>query len=224
MTVKIAVPNKGRLFEEALELLRDSGIRVVRPDNRLVETVNRGRYQVLFVRAQDIPSFVESGSVDVGLTGLDLVEEQGAKVEKLLDLNFGYCKLVVACPNAMSIQRPEDIPAGSRVSTPFPNLTRKYFNGRRRPIQVIAVSGATEITPMIGVSDFIVDLVQTGSTLRQHNLTQLDVIMDTWAVVIGNASSAKSRPRKSATSWPTSTKRTSGACRGSSRDCPPRRS
>lgn len=190
MAIKIAVPNKGRLFEEALDLLRNSGIRVVRPDNRLVETVNKGLYQVLFVRAQDIPSFVQSGSVDVGITGLDLVEEQGASVEKLLDLNFGHCKLVVACPNAMKISKAEEIPSGSKVSTPFPNLTRKYFNGRRE-MHVIEVSGATEITPMLGVSDFIVDLVQTGSTLRQNNLTQLDVIMDSWAVVIGNKSSAK---------------------------------
>jgi ATP phosphoribosyltransferase len=190
MPIKIAVPNKGRLFEEALDLLRNSGIKVVRPDNRLVETVNKGRYQVLFVRAQDIPSFVQSGSVDVGITGLDLVEEQGVKVEKLLDLNFGHCKLVVACPNAMKITQSTEIPAGSKVSTPFPNLTRRYFNGRRE-MQVIEVSGATEITPMLGVSDFIVDLVQTGSTLKQNNLTQLDVIMDSWAVVIGNKASAK---------------------------------
>jgi ATP phosphoribosyltransferase len=191
MPLKIAVPNKGRLFEEALDLLRNSGIRVVRPDSRLVETVNNGRYQVLFVRADDIPSFVESGSVDVGVTGLDLVEEYGAKVEKLLDLNFGYCKLVVACPNSAKISSASDIPANAKISTPFPNLTRKFFNGRKNDVQIISVSGATEITPMIGVSDYIVDLVQTGSTLRQHNLTQLDVIMDTWAVIIANKASAR---------------------------------
>ncbi len=193
MPVKIAVPNKGRLFEESLELLRASGIRVVRPDNRLVETVNNGRYQILFVRADDIPNFVESGSVDVGVTGLDLVEEYDAQVEKLLDLNFGHCRLVVACPNSMKVSTTADIPPRSRVSTPFPNLTRKYFNGKKNDLKIISVSGATEITPMIGVSDFIVDLVQTGSTLKQHNLTPLDVIMDTWAVVIGNKAVAKTK-------------------------------
>jgi ATP phosphoribosyltransferase len=193
MAIRIALPNKGRLFEECLDLLRSTGIRVLRPDNRLVETVNQGRYQVLFVRAQDIPEFVEMGSADIGVTGLDLVREQGTRVKTLLDLNFGHCRMVVACPQTMKASTVAQIPRGAKVATPFPNLARNFFRKQKKLVKIVPVSGATEITPLIGVSDLIVDLVQTGSTLRQHNLNQIAVLMESWAVVIGNAASAGSQ-------------------------------
>jgi len=198
MPLKIAVPNKGRLMEETLELLRDVGVRVPRQTDRtLIATTNGGKYQVLFTRAADIPEYVEIGAADVGITGLDLVEETGCKVEKLLDLKYGHCKLVVAAPDASGIRSIAKIPSGARVATAFPNLTRKYFEKKKKPVNVIPVSGACEITPAIGVADLITDLTATGSTLKQNHLVELDVVLSSWSIFIG-VPSAKGQVRQDA--------------------------
>ncbi len=194
MPLKIAVPNKGRLAEETVDLLRAVGIRVPRSSERtLVATTNGGRYQVLFTRAQDIPEFVEIGAADVGVTGLDLVEETSCRVERMLDLKFGQCRLIVAAPESSPITSIDAIPSGARVATAFPNLTRRYFEKKKKKVAIIPVSGATEITPMIGVADLITDLMQTGSTLKQNHLAMIDVILDSWAVLIAGAGALRSR-------------------------------
>lgn len=198
MPLKIAVPNKGRLMEETLELLRDVGVRVPRnTDRTLIATTNGGKYQVLFTRAGDIPEYVEIGAADVGVTGLDLVEETGCKVEKLLDLKYGHCKLVVAAPDASGITSIAKIPNGARVATAFPNLTRRYFDRKKKKITVVPVSGACEITPAIGVADLITDLTATGSTLKQNHLVELDTILSSWSIFIAGPS-AKGQVRQDA--------------------------
>ncbi len=197
MTLKIAVPNKGRLSEDAVEVLRGVGLRVSRgTDRALVAAADGGRCQVLFTRAQDIPEFVETGAVDTGITGLDLVEETGVKVEKLLDLGFGLCKLVVAAPENSEITSVEDIPAGARVATSFPNLAGRYFEKKKKRVYIIPVSGATEITPAIGVADLIVDLTQTGTTLKQHHLSLLDVILNSGAVLITGSAALRRKKQE----------------------------
>jgi ATP phosphoribosyltransferase len=198
MPLKIAVPNKGRLMDETVDLLRAVGIRVPRQTDRtLIATTNGGRYQVLFTRAQDIPEFVEIGAADVGITGLDLVEETGGRVERLLDLKYGLCRLVVAAPEGSRIGSIEDVPSGARVATAFPNLTRRYFERKRKKVAIVPVSGAAEITPSIGVADLITDLTQTGSTLKQNHLRLLDVILDSWAVLVARPG-ALARKKKDA--------------------------
>ncbi len=195
MPLKIAIPNKGRLMEETVQLLRSVGLRVPRSaDRTLIASTNGGKYQVLFTRARDIPEFVEVGAADAGITGLDLVRESGCRVEKLLDLRYGLCKLVVAAPEHSSIRSIERLPAGVRVATAFPNLTRQFFEMRKKKVTVVPVSGAAEITPSIGVADLITDLTQTGSTLKQNHLAVLDVILESWAVLIaGPALDRKAR-------------------------------
>ena len=185
MPLKIAIPNKGRLMEETVDLLRAIGLRVPRQNDRtLIATINGGRYQVLFTRAADIPEFVEIGAADVGITGLDLVRETGCKVEKLIDLKYGQCKLVVDAPAHPPFTSIDAIPSGARVATAFPNLTRQYFEKKKRKVAIVPVSGATEITPSIGVADLITDLTQTGSTLKQNHLAILDTVVESWAVFI----------------------------------------
>jgi ATP phosphoribosyltransferase len=191
MSFRIAVPNKGRLLEDTLDLLRSVGLRVPRSaDRTLVASCNGGKIQVLFARAQDIPEFVELGAADVGITGLDLVEETGRKVEKLLDLEYGRCKLVVAAPEGSGLRSIAKVPAGARVATAFPELTRRYFARKKKKVTVVPVSGATELTPAIGVADLITDLTQTGSTLKQNHLRVLDTILESWAVFIAGPSCA----------------------------------
>jgi ATP phosphoribosyltransferase len=185
-------------MEETLELLRDVGLRVPRQTDRtLIATTNGGKYQVLFARAADIPEFVEIGAADVGVTGLDLIEETGCKVEKLLDLKYGHCKLVVAAPEHSGISSIAKVPTGARIATAFPNLTRRYFESKKKKVTVVPVTGATEITPAIGVADLITDLTQTGSTLKQNHLIELDTILQSWAVYIAGPS-AKGEARQHA--------------------------
>ncbi len=192
--LKIAIPNKGRLMEDTIVLLRSIGLKVPRTaDRTLIAEVNGGSYQLLFARAADIPEYVELGAADVGVTGLDLVAETACKVEKLLDLKYGQCKLVVAAPEHSGITSVSKVPAGARVATAFPNLTRKYFARKKKKVTVVPVSGATEITPAIGVADLITDLTQTGSTLKQNHLTILDTVLESWAVYIAGPACLRER-------------------------------
>ena len=185
MVLKIAIPNKGRLMEETVDVLRSIGLRVPHGNDRqLIATVNDGRYQILFTRAGDIPEYVMIGAADVGVTGLDLVAESGAHVKKLIDLDYGKCRLVVAGPEAAHLEAVADLPKNARIATSFPNLTRRYFASKKMKVEIIPISGAAEITPYIGVADAIADLVQTGTTLKQNHLVLLDVVLDSWAVMI----------------------------------------
>lgn len=185
--VKIAIPNKGRLSEEAIKLLRNIGLKIQVGERRLF--LESAKYQILFVRAQDIPAFVEKGVADLGITGLDQVLESGKKIKKLLDLNFGYCRLAVAVPESSKIKAVRDIPSNSTVATSFPRLTKKYFEKERKKVSVVQVRGAVEVTPRIGVADLITDLVETGSTLKVNHLREIATILSSRAVVIGNKQS-----------------------------------
>jgi ATP phosphoribosyltransferase len=194
MPLRIAIPNKGRLNEDALRLLQDIGLKVRGSGTRtLLASVAGGRYQILFARAQDIPEFVDIGASDLGITGLDLVMEYGRPVPRLLDLDFGRCRLIAAVPEGSSIRSLDDLPANARVATVFPRLAAAFFAKRKAKVTVIPVSGAAEVTPSIGVADLIVDLMESGSTLRQNHLVMLDVLLDSQAVLIGNAGARRKR-------------------------------
>jgi ATP phosphoribosyltransferase len=188
--VRIAIPNKGRLNQSAIRLMNKIGFPVPESSNRtlLAEFAN-GRYQILLARAQDIPEFVELGAADLGITGLDLVKETGRDVERMMDLDFGKCKLVVAVPEDSPIDKMADVKDGCTVATCFPNLTKGYFDGLGKKVQVAEVSGATEVAPQVGLADIITDLTETGSTLKMNHLREVGVVLDSVAVLIGNRKS-----------------------------------
>ncbi len=181
--IRIALPNKGRLAESARELLERAGLEFDMTHERSLTATLGDDFQALFVRANDIPEFVADGAADLGITGRDLVEESGRPLEIVLDLGFGRCRLSVAV-------REEDagnlaaLPAGTRVATTFPRLTRRYFEGRGTPVEVVPISGAAEIAPHLGVADVIVDLVSTGSTLRINGLREVATVLDSTALLI----------------------------------------
>jgi ATP phosphoribosyltransferase len=184
--LNIAIPNKGRLSEKALEILHKVGLKAGGlHERRLVASVGK-KYKILFVRASDIPEFVQNGTADVGITGLDLVEEMDKEVERLLKLDFGKCRLVVAAKENSAVRTAEDIKEGSAVATAFPNLTKRYFSRLGKDVRIVPVSGATEVTPHIGVADFITDLTETGSTLVMNHLREVDTILESTAVFIAN--------------------------------------
>ncbi|MFH1125888.1 MAG: ATP phosphoribosyltransferase [Candidatus Altiarchaeota archaeon] len=186
--IKIAIPNKGRLSEPSLRLLNESGVKVESGRQLFCKS---GDIEILFVRAADIPEYVQSGAADLGITGVDMIKETDARVNILLKLGFGSSRLVVAAPKNSSINTKRDIKNGMRIATEFPNLTKKYLKKIGRRLKIFKVSGATEITPYLGVADLIADLASTGTTLEVNNLKIVDYILETEAVLIGSRKYAK---------------------------------
>lgn len=185
--LKLAVPSKGRLSERALELLSRAGFHVPRHARRLMSDVN-GTWRLLFVRTHDIPEYVATGTADAGITGSDLVAEHGVGVEELLPLGFGRCRLVVAAPRLGEIETLPDLD-GKRVATTFPRASRRFFEERGLRVSLVPLSGATEVAPNVGVAEAIADLVETGSTLRQNGLVELETVFRSQAVLIANPES-----------------------------------
>ncbi len=187
MTLRLAIPNKGRLSERSIEILKQAGLEIENGDERrLYANVKRQDLAVMFLRAQDIVRFVHKGAVDVGITGFDLVLESGLDVVVPYHLNFGRCRLSVAVPDTMKVERPEDLPDDLVVATSFPNLTKQYFEKLGKRVEITSIAGAAEIAPLLGVADIIVDLVSSGSTLKMNHLRELAVIAESQAVVIAN--------------------------------------
>ena len=185
MTLRLGVPNKGRLNERTIELLTKAGIDLGEgPGRRLYVKAQNQDLEVMFVRAQDIPEFIAKGALDFGITGLDQLAESGYELTNLLNLEFGYCHLAVAVPEESPVRSIDDIPEGSRIATSFPNVTRRFFESKGKDVSVIVVSGAAEIMPYIGVSDYIVDLVSTGSTLKMNRLVEIGTLVDSQAAVL----------------------------------------
>lgn len=188
MSLRVAIPNKGRLSESTLDLLARAGVRIDSGnERRLFATALDGRVTLLFVRAQDIPEFVQDGLVDVGVTGHDLVMETGKKVEELLDLKYGQCRLALAVAESSPVKSARDVAKGAKIATSFPRVTREHFRRLDLDVTVVEVSGATEVTPHIGVADHIVDLVSSGSTLKMNHLREVETLLDSTARMIGAA-------------------------------------
>ena len=184
--IRIAIPNKGRLSEQTLELLEQAGLKpAFRADRALVASLGED-FQAIIVRAQDIPEYVADGAAELGVTGSDLVRESGREVQELLDLGFGRCRLIVAVKDDAPARTSRDLPAGTRVATSFPRSARAHFDGLGIPIEIAQVSGAAEIAPHLGVADVIVDLTSTGSTLRVNGLREVDTILHSSAHLVAS--------------------------------------
>lgn len=192
--LRIALPNKGRLNGSAVRLMNRIGFPVPDSNSRtLLAEFGKGRYQVLMARAQDIPEFVEMGAADIGITGLDLVLETKRDVRRLMDLDFGRCRLVAAVSEESPVREAADVPDGCVVATSFPNLTREFFQGLGKAVTPAEVSGATEVAPRIGLADVIVDLTETGSTMKMNRLREVGVVLESVAVLIANPRSVEEK-------------------------------
>lgn len=210
--IRLALPSKGRLAEDALRLLADAGLSVYKPNPRqYMATMPRlPQVTVLFQRPGDIVVSVRDGSVDFGITGRDVIEEQrgdNGEVLVLYDrLGFGSCSLNVIVPEALAAVRTmsdllsyqAELGRSLRVATKFPTLTAEFFkcNGLGN-VQLISAEGTLEIAPSIGYADLIVDLVSTGTTLRDNRLRRLEdgQILASQACLIANKAGLKERPK-----------------------------
>lgn len=167
--LRFALPSKGRLAEPAAELVKASGYKFRLHGRNLYATCRNAEIVFIFVRADDIPLLVDRGVVDVGITGSDLVEERQAKVTELLELGFGRCRLCLAVPDSC----PEgDLTqfSGKRIATSFPRVTQAFFAERGVEVETIEMNGSVEIMVALELADAIVDIVETGDSLRENHM------------------------------------------------------
>ena len=194
MKIKIAIPSKGRISEPSINILEKAGLGLIDKNNRkLISKTFNENIEVMFARASDIPKFVNNGVADMGITGVDLINESEAEVAELLDLRFGQTKLVLAAPEESDIKSADDITEDMIVATEFPVLTRKYLNEKGLDLKIIKLSGSTEAAPFIGIADLITDLTSTGTTLKMNHLKIIDNILDSTIKLITNKESLETR-------------------------------
>lgn len=183
--LKIAIPNKGRLSQQVYELLEKSGLSFPPRNERILQVSTYDKqYVIIFVRAQDIPRFVEMNVADVGFTGEDIIEELQCDVEKIMPLGFGNCDMVVAVKEEDIFETVSDLPKQIKVATSFPNIAKKFFEQHNKTAKIIEISGACEITPRLGLSDVVVDITSSGATLKSNKLRIIGTILSSSAAMI----------------------------------------
>ena len=184
--------SKGKLLPPTLALFRQagySGYHVQDGDRRLILEFPDHGHRILIVRPSDVPVYVEYGAADLGVVGKDVLLEQTPDVYEPVDLGLGVCKLVVAKPNGQTpIQR---LSSKLRVATKYPNMTERFFNQQGLPVELIKLYGSIELAPLVGLADRIVDLVETGKTLKANNLVEEEIIAWSSARLIVNRASLK---------------------------------
>ena len=189
--LRLAVPNKGRLAAPALGLLRETGLAFEADDRHLFAPCRNFPLDLLFVRGDDVAEYVQDGVVDLGIAGTNLLEETGARVRRGPRLGFGACRLQLAVPASGPLRQVEDL-EGRQVATSHPRLTARFLEGRGVKARLIHVSGAVEVTPLLGVADAVTDLVATGSTMAINGLRLLDTILESEAELVLSTSSESS--------------------------------
>jgi len=188
----LALP-KGRLLRPALDLLRRAGLEGLPADEsrKLLFTDSAERLRVLILKPVDVPTYVEYGAADLGIVGKDVLLEQEPDVYEPLDLAFGHCRLVVAEPRQLAARDDPSKWSWVRVATKYPNLTRRYFAERGIQVEVVRLDGSIELAPTVGLAERIVDLVQSGETLRQNGLVEVAEILVSTARLIVNRAAHK---------------------------------
>lgn len=186
MSLSIAVP-KGRLFEDTVNLFLKAGIieEPLKEDSRkLIIEESKSGIKFFLVRAKDVITYVSEGIADLGVVGYDLLVEENPDVFHLLDLGFGYCKMVVAGKEGVNLNS-----ISIKVVTKFPNIARSYFRLKEVEPEIIELYGSVELGPLVGLSDCIVDITSTGKTLEENNLVVLDEIIEITSRLVSNKKS-----------------------------------
>src|SRR5712691_298378 len=187
----LALP-KGRLLDAALELLAGLGVEGVDAESRkLIFTDARRGLRLLFLKPADVPAYVSYGAADLGIVGKDILLEQAPDVYEPLDLGFGFCRLVVAEPRDLWERDDPAKWSWVRVATKYPRLTEQYFSERGVQVEIVRLDGAIELAPLVGLAERIVDLLQSGETLRANGLVEVAEITRSTARLIVNRASMK---------------------------------
>lgn len=183
---------KGRLAKQAMGLLKDIGIVCTEMESesrKLLFTSDDGNYRFFLSKASDVPTYVDYGVADIGIVGKDTILEENRDVYEVLDLGFGACKMAVAGEPS----KKELLEGGGllRIATKYPYIAKKYFEKTNRPVEIIKLNGSVELGPIVGLSDVIVDIVESGKTLQENGLVVLEDIAPLSARCIVNTASLK---------------------------------
>lgn len=181
--LRIAIQSKGRLNEESLDLLKDIGIEVDTPKRKLLSRSRTFPLEALYLRDDDIPHVVESGTAALGIVGLNEVEERGAGVDVLCKLGFGACRLSLAVPKSEDYRGPEWL-TGRRIATSYPNILGRYLREKQIDARIEVITGSVEVATAIGIADAIFDIVSSGSTLIANGLVEAETVFESEAVLI----------------------------------------
>ena len=185
--LNVALP-KGRLGEKVYAMFAQAGFEcpsILEENRKLIFENNDAKVRYFWVKPSDVAIYVERGAADVGVCGKDIIEEYTPEIYELLDMNMGKCRMAVAGPKEFQ----DDTEKSLRVATKFSNIARNYYQGKGRDIDIIHLNGSIEIAPILGLSDVIVDIVETGTTLKENNLSVLEEIMPISARLISNRAS-----------------------------------
>ncbi len=187
--ITVALP-KGSLLKESIRLLKSIGIDFsdfLAEGNRQLQMIDKsGQARGLKVRAKDVPVYVEYGQAQIGIVGYDVLQEKKPKIAHLADLGFGGCRLSVAVAKNSGYQSALDLPPHCRVASTSVNSAREYFQSIDLAVEIVPLSGSVELGPITGMSEAIVDLVSTGTTLKQNNLIELEVLYYSTARLIAH--------------------------------------
>ncbi|MCD0488531.1 ATP phosphoribosyltransferase [Pedobacter sp. MC2016-14] len=187
-TLKIAIQKSGRLNEKSVEILKKCGLSFENYKSSLISSVTNFPLEILFLRDDDIPEYVQDGIADLGIVGENVITETGAQVTYLQKLGFGKCTLKIAIPNDSNITEIAQL-EGKAIATSYPVILEKYLKENNVNAQVRMISGSVEIGPGLGLSDAICDIVSTGGTLKSNGLKPFAEVMKSEAVIIGSEGS-----------------------------------
>ena len=180
--LKLAIQKSGRLNEDSLKILKECGISIENGNDQLKATASNFPLEVLFLRNADIPQYLIDGVVDIAIVGDNLLVEKGGSIQVVEKLGFSKCKVSVAVPMNFQFSGLEDL-RNLRIATSYPNTVLNFFNSKNIKVDLHQISGSVEIAPNIGLSDAIVDIVSSGSTLFKNGLKEVAVIMKSEAVL-----------------------------------------
>jgi ATP phosphoribosyltransferase len=184
-TLRIAVQKSGRLYEGSMKLLKECGIEVSNGNNQLRVQAANFPVEIFFLRDDDIPEYVQDAVADIGFVGENVVREKNKQTDTLEQLGFGKCRLSLAIPKTGAIKSLADL-EGKRIATSYPVLLTGYLREKNINASIHEISGSVEIAPRIGLADAICDLVSSGSTLFTNELKELEVLLQSEAVLISN--------------------------------------
>jgi ATP phosphoribosyltransferase len=187
-TLKIAIQKSGRLNEKSVELLKNCGLNFENYKSSLISPVSNFPLEILFLRDDDIPEYVQDGIADLGIVGENVIQETEVEVSYLQKLGFGKCSLKIAVPNNTNIETVADL-NGRSIATTYPVILKKYLDDLDIQSDIRTISGSVEISPGLGLSDAICDLVSTGGTLKSNGLKAFSDVMSSEAVLIGGKGS-----------------------------------
>lgn len=185
-TLKIAIQKSGRLNEKSVELLKNCGLDFDNYKSSLISSVANFPLEILFLRDDDIPEYVQDGIADLGIVGENVIQETEVEVSYLQRLGFGKCSLKIAIPNSYDIEDVSEL-SGKSIATTYPVILGKYLKEKNINAEIRTISGSVEISPGLGLSDAICDLVSTGGTLKSNGLKPFCNVMSSEAILIGKA-------------------------------------